>query len=393
MTRPVTIGLLWHSLENDNLGVGALTLAQVEILRAAAARAGRSIRLLMLGWSGRMDYGGEVPELAGRTVPGQALKTALTGGTLGKAIRECDVVLDIGGGDSFTDIYPSRRFFWMCLSKQLVLRAGVPLVLAPQTIGPFTGRWSRIAARRLMRRAKTVWARDGMSMAVLDDMGVGAPAAREAIDVAFRLPYTPREVADDGKIDIGLNVSGLMWFGGYSGKNELGLTVDYQAVVTRFIEALKDRDDIRLHLVPHVIGHPLSVDNDDKANEALAERFPWVSVARSFSSPVEAKSWISGLHLLLGARMHATIAACSAGVAAVPMAYSRKFNGLYQSLAYPLVADCRSGTTESVLELALGAVDQWQDLRTAARAAHARALEKLAPYEDYLADLLAKLPA
>ena len=45
--------------------------------------------------------------------------------------------------------------------------------------------------------------------------------------------------------------------------------------------------------------------------------------------------------------MHACIAAFSAGVPVVPMAYSRKFNGLFGTLGYKRVADCKDGKSRS----------------------------------------------
>ncbi|MCU0564085.1 MAG: hypothetical protein MUE48_09135, partial [Desulfobacterales bacterium] len=47
------IGLLWHSAASDNLGVGALTVANIAIAEAAAARAGVPVAFVILGWRER----------------------------------------------------------------------------------------------------------------------------------------------------------------------------------------------------------------------------------------------------------------------------------------------------------------------------------------------------
>ncbi len=44
--------------------------------------------------------------------------------------------------------------------------------------------------------------------------------------------------------------------------------------------------------------------------------------------------------------MHSTIGALSSGVPVIPVAYSRKFNGLYASLDYPWLIDAKSGLSE-----------------------------------------------
>lgn len=54
------------------------------------------------------------------------------------ALREATAVLDISGGDSFTDLYGDHRFAMMVEPKELCLELGTPLVLLPQTYGPFS---------------------------------------------------------------------------------------------------------------------------------------------------------------------------------------------------------------------------------------------------------------
>jgi polysaccharide pyruvyl transferase WcaK-like protein len=72
-------------------------------------------------------------------------------------------------------------------------------------------------------------------------------------------------------------------------------------------------------------------------------------VSPFFKSPGEAKTYIAGLDFFLGARMHATIAAFSSGVPVVPMAYSRKFIGVFGTLGYEHVADCKADTADEIM--------------------------------------------
>lgn len=43
--------------------------------------------------------------------------------------------------------------------------------------------------------------------------------------------------------------------------------------------------------------------------------------------------------------MHSTIGALSSGVPVIPVAYSRKFNGLYETLQYPYIIDAKANIT------------------------------------------------
>jgi hypothetical protein len=51
--------------------------------------------------------------------------------------------------------------------------------------------------------------------------------------------------------------------------------------------------------------------------------------------------------------MHACIAALSSGVPVLPIAYSRKFRGVFGSLGYPIIADCRSEAAEQIVAKAI----------------------------------------
>ncbi|MEM9969477.1 MAG: polysaccharide pyruvyl transferase family protein [Pseudomonadota bacterium] len=346
MTRPVTLALVWHQMNSDNLGVGALTLANLDILRAAAKDAGRDVRFLIVGWKDPRPWY-ETPD----DVDNVALRLrhlVAPGGPFADAMKQADAVFDIGGGDSFTDIYGKKRFFTVWVTKFRTHLAGKPLVLSPQTIGPFDQSWSRAPARRAMNKAATVVTRDAPSTAFLKDMGVTAEIL-EATDVAMRLGYTPPAPRDDGVIRVGLNVSGLLMSGGYTQANQFGLTVDYPRLIRETIAWLQAQDGVEVHLVGHVQSDGQAVEDDQRAGEALAAEFPGSVVAPVFHSPTAAKSYIAGLDFFMGARMHATIAAFSTGVPVIPMAYSRKFRGVFATLGYDHVADMKADSDDEVL--------------------------------------------
>ena len=94
----------------------------------------------------------------------------------------------------------------------------------------------------------------------------------------------------------------------------------------------------------------MAVEDDLTANKTLAEEFPGVIVAPRFEGPSEAKSYISGLDFFCGSRMHACIAAFSSGVPVLPIAYSRKFAGVFGSLGYDRIADAKTQTTEQIFD-------------------------------------------
>lgn len=138
-----------------------------------------------------------------------------------RTLSRLDCVLDIGAGDSFADIYGPKRFAFLWLSKMLTILRGVPLVLSPQTIGPFTKPLYRALGAMAMRRSTATFARDEQSLAVARAM---APRARAelAVDVAFVLPFEDRSAERGGaKIRVGVNASGLLFHQAETGANRL----------------------------------------------------------------------------------------------------------------------------------------------------------------------------
>ena len=380
-TMKLTIGLLWHTLHSPNLGVDALTRANIAILKSAATRTGILLDFILLGLN---EPNAPLPDLADvRQGPSPSLMKLARGrwGYL-KALRDCDLVIDISEGDSFADIYGARRFLLQGYSKVAALQSGRPLILAPQTIGPFNSKWSRWLAKHLMRHAFAVFARDGLSTKMLHSLGM-RDNIDEFIDVAFRLPYQSHTVNNTGKQWIGINVSGLL----YSEGSRFGLTLNYANLTDRFIQYFADRNDVQLWIVPHVLA-PGAPDDDLEVSKGLANRFPFIKIAPAFSTSSDAKSFVSNLDLLVAARMHASIAAFSSGVPVMPIAYSRKFNGLYSTLGYNFLIDGRTATTDEAYLALTDAINRTDEMKVQISRGMELAQARLDHYEDFLVDTL-----
>ncbi len=89
--------------------------------------------------------------------------------------------------------------------------------------------------------------------------------------------------------------------------------------------------------------------------------------------------------------MHACIAAFSSGVPVLPMAYSRKFAGLFGTLGYGACADCKADSEEEILAKLKTAFETRNDLRVEAATAFAAGLCRLRVYEDAVHNCLAEI--
>ncbi len=255
--------------------------------------------------------------------------------------------LDIGEGDSFADIYGKSRFDRILNSKRLFKFFRKKQMLLPQTIGPFENKRFEKKAIKAIEDFKCLFARDRQSYIYAHDI-LNNRKVKESIDVAFYLPFE-RNTFEDNKIHVGINVSGLLWNGGYTKNNQFSLKSDYRKLTTDVIEYFRKTENVQVHLVPHVLPADGDVENDRTVSKELLKDYSDIILAPRFNSPIEAKSYISGLDFFTGARMHSTIAAFSSGVPVVPMAYSRKFNGLFnETLKYEFIGDLVNESTEDV---------------------------------------------
>lgn len=384
--------MLWHSANSGNLGVGALTIANMAIVKQVAVDLGFEPEFCIIGMrdAGPRYVGEDEAEVF--VVDGKAL---LSPGGCWRIIAQQDCILDIGAGDSFAEIYGFKRFFFLWWTKMIAYIRRVPLLLSPQTIGPFT-RWPYTQlAGFASTKARAVLARDPQSLEALARI---APRARGklAVDVAFALPYADRRANQSGaRTRVGVNVSGLLFHEAESGRNRFGLDVDYALLMRRFVSDLTERSDIDVHLVAHAIdasgGREPAVDDDDRVADQLAQEFPTTIRVPSFRGPSEAKSYISSLDFLVAGRMHACIAAFSAGVPVVPVAYSRKFSGLFGMLGYDSMVPVKGLDTEQAAEFLHDCLDRKAELESEMKRGMMQVEALLDVYRSELRALLASL--
>lgn len=389
--RDLRIGLLWHSLNSGNLGVGALTLANMAIARSVAEAQGYRPHFVVMGMRDS-----EPPSDDFRGIDNYPIdtRTMLSPKGFWREAGRVDCVLDIGAGDSFAEIYGPKRFAFMWLSKWLIARRGVPLLLSPQTIGPFTKPAYRRLAAVVMRGAAAVVARDEQSLAAARAIAPGANVLLSA-DVAFELPFVDRsaERATRGRqklLRVGINASGLLFHEAETGQNRFGLSMDYAKFTRALITAVQARGDAEVHLITHATSDRDPTDDDRALADRLAAEFPDTIRAPDFAGPSQAKSYISSLDFLVAGRMHACIGAFSAGTPVVPVAYSRKFDGLFGMLGYDRMLPVRGYDDTGAVAFVLDALDRRAELAATA----ARGMEKvtglLANYRAALRDLFAR---
>ena len=344
------IGLLGFSFNDANKGCEALTFSLLHILqemqleKVTIVAFNCSPNKILESLYSNFDY--DYP------------KVRIKDNSAKKLFRTCDVVLDATYGDGFSDIYFFKIAFVTTLMKRMVVASKTDLILMPQTYGPFKNLLLKGFAMRVINKSNTVYSRDIKSIEFIQSYI--KKDIKHTVDLAFALPYKKDLFSfNSNKLKIGLNISGLQWNGGFHKNNQFGLSINYKEYVVKIIGELLSKG-YSVYLIPHVIENESdNLDGDVCACNLLIKRFPQLEMAPLFTSPIEAKSYISNMDFFIGARMHATIAAFSANVPVIPFSYSRKFEGLYEQLNYPYIIH---GMTES-LEEAIDNTLEWIEIR------------------------------
>ncbi len=377
------IGLLGFKFDNENMGCVALTYSVISILIDLFPD-----DLEIINFTDSVEN----LEIARDFFPDVKLsgvryhltsRLTLKERQVAKILKTCDAVLDITYGDNFSDIYLPKFVHRTTRMKLNVEKLGVPLILMPQTIGPFESKTLKKEAIRAIKKSKRVYTRDVPSKDFVYE-SLPKKDIFIATDLAFALPYK-KERDRNEKRKIGLNVSGLLWKGGFSNENQFGLTVDYKEYINSLIDTLYDQGQNEIHIIPHVVDSSSKArDGDLQVSKELKETYPQVILAPQFLNPIVAKNYIATMDVFTGARMHSTIAAFSSGVATIPFAYSRKFEGLYHNIGYPYIIDGKTMQTEQAVAKTLEYISKSEEL-------HKAGLESMKSVNDKLRNFKADL--
>jgi polysaccharide pyruvyl transferase WcaK-like protein len=292
--------------------------------------------------------------------------------TVVRDIDNFDVILDISGGDSFSDIYGVKRFMSVVRPKLISLKRKAPLILLPQTYGPYKDPKLKQLACKAVCGADMAWARDPASFQILKDMlgeKFNAKKHRSGVDMAFALGVRNgedlidaplRQTVLDKQSDtplVGLNVSGLIYNDPQAAISQYGFRADYKEIIHSFCDWLLAETDAKLVLIPHVMSKFMYKESDYAACEKVAKSMAEKYQERVYVSPDtldqnQVKWLISNMDWFCGTRMHSTIAALSQGVPTSAIAYSDKTKGVFETCGQgEEVFDPRSQTSQEVTEM------------------------------------------
>lgn len=383
--KKIIVGLFGIALESVNFGVTALAFTQIQMLRRIKQELGCELEYWLFSddsdcAADHIKSGDGRDDIKIKYIV--RIRTGFAGlKKLNEDIKRCDLIIDLTYGDSFSDIYGIKNFYLYSLPKFISIKNKRRLIMGPQTIGPFYKKSVQIAARYILKKAYQVVTRDSLSLEYAKRM-TGRNDILLTSDLAMNLSYETSscEYRIKGKLNIGLNVSLLMWKND-SENSKLNVKLPYKELVMRLLEKLKERD-IAVHLIVHVYNKKGFTEYT--LAEELHQQYAYTVLAPKFQNPIQAKNYMSGLDCFIGSRMHATIGAFSAGVPVIPVSYSRKFEGLYGTLGYDHCIDCSRETVSSAIKKIMDKLMNLELLRKEQKEALLKAKSMNEAYYEFL---------
>lgn len=243
----------------------------------------------------------------------------------GRTVRNIEFEAADYGGDGFSDIYSIPSFYARFNQTVLLRPHNIPLIMLPQTIGPFRDEAIKKYATDILHYAKEIYVRDNNYIEELDKMGL--TYERTADLSSFMLPEK-WDIAIEQEA-VGLNVSGLAYSNKYHGLE--GEFEEYPELINSIIDMFVKLGK-HVYLIPHSYryGNP-DPNNDDivackeaflRYNNSTMVHF----VDKDMTSP-QVKYVISQMQFFIGTRMHANFAAIYTHTPVFGLAYSYKFAG------------------------------------------------------------------
>lgn len=269
---------------------------------AERAKHGLRQRISLSGW--------------GRSRLAVALMPAEFRRAFGLVVREdVDVLLD-AAGFAFGDQHPPQRTVQFAERVEAAKRAGKPVVLLPQALGPFEKPVVRDAFVRIVDAADLVFARDDVSMQHARDAAGPRDHLRQAPD--FTNLVKPRCNTNRENTTRACIVPNKRMVEQAETEEEAAAYVPF---IARCIESATSEG-----LRPVLLIHQRE---DESLAEEIRRRVGRETPLHKEDDPLALKRFVGESRLVVGSRFHALVGALSQGVPAIGTSWSHKYEMLF----------------------------------------------------------------
>lgn len=242
---------------------------------------------------------------------------------ISKEARQFHAIIVLGG-DDFTEDYGWRGPVGILLRLTSLVKAGIPVFLVGQTIGPYRSFRKKLIPF-LLRKQTKVFCREAVSYDYLKKIGV------KNIEIMDDLAILPLQLEDSAsespKRYITYCPSLLIYK--YSLNSSLDAWIEFNLRAIRHL--MKTFPNHQIVLLSHVL-RPEEVD-DRIMTKSIVESLTESELKRTLLIdnpiiPAEARDYIKKSYLTVSSRMHPLVSAISTSTPIIGISYSQKYYGI-----------------------------------------------------------------
>jgi polysaccharide pyruvyl transferase CsaB len=220
-----------------------------------------------------------------------------------------------GGGTLIQDVTSTQSLLYYLYIINMAKRAGAPVMLYANGIGPVLKAANRRRAAAALNRVDLITLRDGESLAALDGLGAKPPMALVTADPAYGADAPdPRRSGNYFCVSV---------------RNWKTLPPDFDARIAAFCEGVYKKHGLS---AVFVIMQPA---NDEEMTARIIRRLKTPCSAAA----ANAREVIAGAAFILAMRLHAVVYAARAGVPMIGLVYDPKVESALSAFSLPYWQD------------------------------------------------------
>ncbi len=246
-------------------------------------------------------------------------------------IRDADLMTSVAGGflkDGNVSIYP--QLAQMAIAQHF----GTPVILAPQTIGPFKTLPARLWARRVLGRCRFIFYREEISHHILENMGVAPQRMGYFPDLALFDSEVDHAAVDPILADLGIArderffcITCVNWVSGHVEPAEK--QVHYERELARAIDIVQRETGYTALILNHnTVDMPVNL----RVQQMVSGK---VVIDESYRSPEAIRGVLHRAQGTIASRFHSCIFALMVRGGVQAISFIHKTDGIMAGLGLP----------------------------------------------------------
>lgn len=237
-------------------------------------------------------------------------------------IPKCDIMIDISKSNMCTIISGKNNFLFWSKIKKYTLSQNIPLIMVPQTYGPFQNDEFLKIEKEILEKSSLVLCRDKKSKEYIQSFS--HCDVKVTTDLSFDLPVYPvEELKNDSKRKIGIQISYSVYKESMEGNHK------YKLYILSLIEYLERDYFYSIYLIPYN-------SQDMEIIKDIHRLYPFTNIIPYCKSPMHQNGYISQMDILFGTEIYASMAAFSKKVKTIPIHGSRESKRIFKNINYDI---------------------------------------------------------